>query len=160
MVLNVLLDSTYLLPSFGIEVEGLSDEHIRALREAWLKGLVRFYCLSITWIEVLGKVCREALRAGIMPNSVIHIAIRSLFESGTYEWISLTSDAIQLALKLCLAGHRDLVDNLLYATSITRGMILLTMDETLRTFLNKHGFKTENLMDHKQLLKKLRFSSR
>ena len=34
MVLDVLLDSTYLLPRFGIEVEGPADEHIRALREA------------------------------------------------------------------------------------------------------------------------------
>jgi hypothetical protein len=32
--IKVLLDSTYILPSFGVEVEGLSDEHVAQLREA------------------------------------------------------------------------------------------------------------------------------
>ena len=45
--IKVLLDSTYVLPSFGIKVEELSDEHIAKLREAAVKGRVRFYCLSV-----------------------------------------------------------------------------------------------------------------
>jgi len=157
MVLDVLLDSTYLLPSFGIEIEGLSDEHIQALREAWSKGLVRFYCLSVVWVEVVGKVCREARKSGVEISDVIDTAIRSLLESGVYEWINPTPDAIKLAFKLRLAGHKDVIDNLLYATSITRNMIFLTMDETLKDFLVKHGFSVENLMDHEQLLRKLGF---
>jgi hypothetical protein len=32
--IKVLLGSTYILPSFGVEVEGLSDEHVAQLREA------------------------------------------------------------------------------------------------------------------------------
>jgi len=31
-IIKVLLDTTYLLPIFGIEVEGLSDEDIKKLR--------------------------------------------------------------------------------------------------------------------------------
>jgi len=157
MVLDVLLDSTYLLPSFGIEVEGLSDEHIRVLREAWSKGLVRFYCLSVVWIEVIGKVCREARKSGLEISNVINIAIKSLLESGVYEWIDPTPDAIKLAFKLRLAGHKDVIDNLLYATSITKNMIFLTMDDALKDFLVKHGFSVENLMDHEQLLMRLGF---
>ncbi len=155
MVLDVLLDTTYLLPSFGIEVEGLSDEHIRALREAWSRGLVRFHCLSVVWVEVIGKICREARKSGVGVSDVMDVAIRSLIESGLYEWISPAPDAIKLAFELRLAGHKDVVDNLLYATSITRNMIFLTMDEALRDFLVEHGFSSENLMDHKQLLEKL-----
>ena len=60
MALKVLLDSTYLLPSFGIEVKGLSDEHIRALRGAWSRGLVRFYCLSAAWVEVISSAGRSS----------------------------------------------------------------------------------------------------
>ena len=157
MALDVLLDSTYLLPSFGIEVEGLADEHIRALRGAWSRGLVRFYCLSVAWIEVIGKVCREARRSGVEVSDVVNTAIRSLLESGVYEWVNPTPDAIKLAFKLRLAGHKDVIDNLLYATSITRSMIFLTIDDALRDFLVKHGFSVENLMDHEQLLRKLGF---
>ena len=157
MVLDVLLDSTYLLPSFGIEVEELSDEHIRALREVWSRGLVCFYCLSVVWIEVIGKVCREARKSGLEISSMINIAIRSLLESGVYEWIDPTPDAIKLAFKLRLVGHKDFIDDLLYATSITKNMIFLTMDDALKDFLVKHGFSVENLMDHEQLLMKLGF---
>jgi len=157
MVLDVLLDSTYLLPSFGIEVEGLSEEHIQALREAWSKGLVRFHCLSVVWIEVIGKVCREARKSGVEISDVVDTAISSLLDSGVYNWISPTSDATKLAFKLRLAGHKDIIDNLLYATSITRSMIFLTMDKALKDFLIKHGLNTESLVDHKQLLRRLRF---
>ncbi len=155
MALKVLLDSTYLLPSFGIEVEGLSDGHMRALREAWSRGLVRFYCLSVVWVEVIGKVCREALRSGVEVGDVVDGAVRSLLESGVYEWISPTPDAIKQAFRLRLAGHKDIIDNLLYATSITEGMAFLTMDGALKAFLAGHGFSVENLMDHGQLLRKL-----
>ena len=157
MALDVLLDSTYLLPSFGIEVEGLSDEHIRTLREAWSKRLVCFYCLSVVWVEVIGKVCREARKSGLEITNVIDMAIKSLLESGVYKWVNPTSDAIKLAFKLRLAGHKDVIDNLLYATSITRNMIFLTMDKALKDFLIKHGFNIENLMDHRQLLRRLGF---
>ena len=156
MVLDVLLDSTYLLPSFGIEVEGLSDEHIRTLREAWSRGLVRFYCLSVVWIEVIDKVCREARKSGLEITNVANKAIRSLLESGVYEWINPMPGAIKLAFKLHLAGHKDVIDNLLYATSITRNMVFLTMDKALKDFLIKHGFNVENLMDHRQLLRRVR----
>ena len=157
MVLDVLLDSTYLLPSFGIEVEGLSEEHIQALREAWSKGLVRFHCLSVVWIEVIGKVCREARKSGVEISDVVDTAISSLLDSGVYNWISPTSDATKLAFKLHLAGHKDIIDNLLYATSITRSMIFLTMDKALKGFPIKHGLNTESLMGHRQLLRRLGF---
>jgi len=155
MVLEVLLDSTYLLPSFGIEVEGFSEEHIRALREAWSRGLVRYYCLSVVWVEVVGKVCREARRSGVEVSDVVDMAIKSLLKSGMYEWMSPPPEAIKLAFELRLAGHRDIIDNLLYATSIAMDMVFLTMDEALKGFLAEHGFSVENLMDHEQLLKRL-----
>ena len=152
MALEVLLDSTYLLPSFGIEVEGLSDEHIEALREAWSRGLVRYYCLSVVWVEVIGKVCREARRSGAEVSDIVNVAIKALLESGMYEWVSPTPEALKLAFELRLAGHKDIIDNLLYATSITKGMVFLTMDKALKDFLAEHGFSTGNLMDHEELL--------
>ena len=152
MTLEVLLDPTYLLPSFGIEVERLSDEHIEALREAWSRGLVRYYCLPVVWVEVIGKVCREARRSGAEVSDIVNVAIKALLESGMYEWVSITPEALKLAFEFRLAGHKDIIDNLLYATSITKGMVFLTMDKALKDFLAEHGFSTGNLMDHEELL--------
>ena len=93
---------------------------------------------------------------GVEISDVVDTAISSLLDSGVYNYKS-TSDATKLASKLRLAGHKDVIDNLLYATSITRSMIFLTMDKALKDFLIKHGLNTESLMDHRQLLRRLGF---
>ncbi|MEM3956307.1 MAG: hypothetical protein QW424_06120 [Candidatus Bathyarchaeia archaeon] len=155
--LKVLLDSTYILPSFGIEVEGLSVDHIIRLREAGVKGKVKFYCLSVVWVEVIGKVYREMERLKENMDDVIEMAVRSLLESGFYEWLTPTSNAVKVAFKLRMLGHKDNVDNLLYVTSIENNMLLLTMDEELKKFLLKNNFKADNLLDHEGLLKKISY---
>ena len=53
------------------------------------------YCLSVVWVEVIGKVCREARKSGVEVNDVVNTATRSLLESGVYEWINPTPDAIK-----------------------------------------------------------------
>lgn len=153
--IKVLLDSTYLLPSFGVDVEGFSDEHVAQLREAAVKGRVRFYCLSAVWVEVIGKICREKERLRKEVDEIVDIAVKSLVESGFYEWLTPTSEAVKLAFKLRMLGHRDNIDNLLYATSAVNNMQLLTMDEDLKNFLSKNNFKVDNLINHEKLLKML-----
>ncbi len=157
ITLKVLLDSTYLLPTFGITVEGLLDEHLARLREIAVKSRVKFYCLTIVWIEVIGKVCRESQRLKIDLGETLNIAIKSLLTSGFYEWIQPSPNAVKLAFKLRMLGHKDIIDNLLYATSVVNDMVFLTMDEDLKNFLMKRGFKTDNLMDHIQLLSRVKF---
>jgi len=137
---RILLDSTYLLPTFGVEVEGISDQDLKGMRELLLRGEVEFFCLSTTWIELIGKVHREAERAGIDATGRFREAVKSLMEGGYYRWISPSSEDIVIAFKLRRLGHRDIIDNLLYAASITRNMILLTMDRELKEFLKKNGY--------------------
>ena len=154
--LNVLLDSTYILPTFGIEVEGLSNKHLTMLRDAALNGKVEYYCSTVIWIEVIGKVSREGIRIGINLDDILDIALKSLFKSGFYRWIQPNDEALKIAFKLRLEGHKDNIDNLLYATSITNNMVFLTMDEDLKEFLLKQGYKIDNLMNHIRLLEILK----
>lgn len=154
--IKVLLDSTYILPSFGVEVEGLSIDHITRLREVSIKGKVKFHCLSVIWIEVIGKICREKERLREKEiEKVIDIAIKSLLDSGFYKWLTPTSEAIKLAFKLRMLGHRDNIDNLLYSISQKNNMLFLTMDEDFKKFLLKNNFKVDNLINHEDLLKML-----
>lgn len=153
--LKVLLDSTYILPSFGIEVEELSVDHIIRLREAAVKGKVKFYCLSVVWVEVIGKIYREKERLRKDVDDVIDVAVKSILESDFYKWLTPTSNTVKIAFKLRMLGHRDNVDNLLYATSTENNMLFLTMDEEFKKFLLKNNFKADNLIDHKNLLKRL-----
>ena len=81
------------------------------------------------------------------------LAVKSLIDSGFYEWLIPTSDAVKLAFKLRRLGHKDVIDNLLYATSVVNNMQLLTMDENLKNFLLKNNLKVDNLINHEKLLK-------
>lgn len=153
--LKVLLDSTYLLPSFGIEVKRLSDEDIKRLRRAVIEGRIKLYCLSIVWVEVLGKVCREAQRLRRDIKEILEIAVKSLLESGFYTWIEPAFEAVKLAFELRMLGHKDIIDNLLYATSVVNKMIFLTMDDELKKFLSKKNYKVDNLMNHEQLFSEI-----
>ncbi|MCD6095295.1 MAG: hypothetical protein J7J99_01860 [Thermoprotei archaeon] len=155
-MIKILLDSTYILLSFGIKVKGISDDHIVRLREAYLQGQIKFYCLTIVWIEIIGKVCKESERLGVDVHDILRVAIKSLLESGFYQWIAPNAEAVKLAFELRMLGHKDIIDNLLYATSITEDMVFLTMDEEFKEFLRRNGFNTENIMNHEQLLEKLK----
>ena len=152
MVIKVLVDTTYLLPTFGIMVENLTDEDLLRLRRIKLAGLVEYYCLDIIWIELLGKIYKELEKRRIDLQEHIKIAIRSLKESKFYTWISLTSRAIELACQLRKLGHKDIIDNLLYATSKTEDMVFMSMDDELKVFLRDHGFDTKRIMSHKELI--------
>jgi len=153
--IKILLDSTYILPSFGIEVEGLGEEDIIKLKIAGIEGKVKFYCLSVTWIEIIGKVHRMVEKYKVDVKDIIDSAVKSLLESGFYEWITPSSQAVLMAFKLRMLGHRDNIDNLLYASSLENKMIFLTMDKNLVEFLKEHGYSIENVMDHQKLFKKL-----
>ena len=136
-------------------MEGILDEHIVKRREASREGKVKFYCMTASWVEVIGKVCREAQRLKLDLKEILDVPLKSLVKSGFYKWIEPTYQAEKLAFELRMLGHRDNVDNLLYATSVTNDMVFLTMDEELKAFLSEKGYKTDNLMTHAQLLSKI-----
>ncbi len=150
---RALLDTTYLLPSFGIRVRGLTRSDLAKMREAGLNGDVEYFCLSACWVELIGKVVREASRVELNLNSIVRRSVPSLLRSGLYRWIDPPDEAVLLAFRLRAEGHKDAVDNLLYATALVQGMRFITMDEALRKFLEERGYETGILVTHRELLR-------
>ena len=66
-------------------------------------------------------------------DDIVEIGATSLLESGFYEWIQPSSNSIKLAFKLRMLGHKTILTIILYAIP-----------------------KTNNLIDHISLLKKLK----
>lgn len=153
-MLKVLLDSTYLLPTFGIDVEGISNRDLEAMRKLGYSK-VKYYCLSVVWVEIIGKVFKESLKRNIKLDSIIDVAVDSLMRSRFYQWIDPPPEAIILAYKMRKEGHGDIIDNLLYGTAIVQKMIFLTMDKTLIDFLRSNNYDTENVFDHNKLIQLL-----
>ena len=81
-------------------------------------------------------------------KDIVKVAVRSLLESGFYTWIQPNSSIVNYAFELRVLGHKDNIDNLLYATSIVNDMIFLTMDLDFKDFLLKHNYNVDNLIDH------------
>jgi len=55
-MVDILLDSTFLLPTFGVEVEDIGADDLKTLKDSSKK--VGLYCSYISFVEILGKLGR------------------------------------------------------------------------------------------------------
>ena len=85
-------------------------------------------------------------------QSYIEIGIESLKKSDFYNWLPLSTDAIFLAFRLRSLGHRDIIDNLLYATAVVEDMVFMSMDNDLKLFLEAKGFNVDRFLNHRELI--------
>ena len=145
-MVDVLLDSTFLLPTFGVEVEDIGADDLKTLKDSSKK--VGLYCSYVSFVEILGKLARNSTESNF---EAIDLAIRSLLESGTYGWVNPSAKAIALAFELRTKCQRDNIDNILYSTALDAGMRFLSMDEELKDFLSRKGYNTKIMIGVKQL---------
>lgn len=146
---RILVDSTFLLPTLGVKVAQISDSDLREL--AKLRSRASFVCLYQSLVEVLGKVARADVTSDKSTLDAIEAGLRSLLESGVYTWTSPSVAALLHALEMKRKGHRDMIDNMLYATASERSMLFLSLDKDLKEFLTKNGYPTESIVDVKRL---------
>jgi len=144
--MRILLDSTYLLPIVGVDVVGV-ERVIRILKKLRDRGDAEYYYTQYNILEILGKLGRirydvERVRVGLL-------AIREEFkqvEPSLKGWLK--------ALELRSRGFRDLIDLLLYATSLTHNLIFLTRDKQLIEFLKKNNENTDLVVYEEEFIKK------
>ncbi len=151
-MLPVLVDSTYLLPVFGIEVEGVSGQDLLELRSLALEGMLKLYYSPVSLLEIVAKAARESLRrgGGLTPEEV-EVAIRVIERSEYLQPINPDSRVYSLAYRMRLLGHKDMIDNILYATATVNRMVFLTMDAKLNEFIRQHSLEGATLMNHEEL---------
>ena len=151
--LAILLDSSYLLPVFGIEVREINDSILLELRGLALRKLIEMYYSPISLIEIVSKVARETMRKGQgLSQEEIESTIRIIEESEYLKPIYPCPRAYALAYRMKLLGHRDMIDNILYAIATLHGLIFLTLDQKLRKFIQRHKIKGANMLTHNELL--------
>ena len=153
---RVLLDTSYLLPVFGVAVDGIGDEDLEELGRLIEAGALEPYMVEIQLVEIAGKLARLAARPGPGREDVL-----GTLEAG-YQRLArelgilhLDPGVLRLAAELRLQDHRDMFDNLLYALAKKRNMLLPTIDEAFRSFLEEHGHDTGILVDHHALFNTL-----
>ncbi len=143
---RILLDSTYILPIVGVEVEGI-EEALVVLKKLRRKRRAEFYYTPFNILEVLGKIARVEYDRDVVATGL------SIIEE-EFKQAYPTVEGYVKALNLKKRGFRDLIDLLLYTTSLTRGLLFLTRDDELIEFLEKEGEERGNIIHEGDFLKK------
>jgi len=134
--LKILLDTSFLLPTLGIDVDGEVLECFGRLVEK----KAELYYSSFSILESLWIAIR-LMRDKSLDVERFNEGLRSIIEGGRYIKVKESSEAFREALRLYSLGSRDMIDNILYASSSILGLKLLTLDRELKEFVRKRGLR-------------------
>jgi hypothetical protein len=134
---DVLLDTSFLLPTLGLAVREITTSDLESIRAASKKA--KLHCSYASFVEILGVVGKESRK---FDARAVSTGMSSLLGSGLYEWTNPSLGAMRLALELRTKGHKDNIDNILYATAADSKMLFLSLDQELRRFLARNGYDT------------------
>ena len=129
--MRVLLDTSLLLPTLGIEVER-DDKILKRLRdhELYYSELSILECLwVVNSLKKKGKSDRESFETGI----------RSIFEC--YAKAEINAEIVLRAFEIYEMGHRDIVDCLLYSTASKNNMKFASLDDELKGFVKDNDLE-------------------
>jgi len=140
-MLKILLDTSFILPTLGVDTGRKVADALKKLESGGLEVYVsRFSILESLW--VIARISR----AGGFDQNVFNEGIESLLSSSRYILVDENPEIFIHALQLYIRGHRDMIDNLLYSTSLAYGMSFLTLDKELEEFVVEH--KLPNTIVH------------
>ena len=134
--LNVLLDTSFILPSLGIDVGKEVSEGLKGLAD--IKAEIHYSHFSI--LESLWVATRLSTNATFDAES-FSLGLRSIIEGDRYMKVKEDSKTFNDALKLHMLGHKDMIDNILYANTTRLNIKLLTLDNELKNFIRERGLK-------------------
>ena len=128
--LRVLLDTSFILPSLGIDVGEKVSKGLKLLAAKTPEIYYSpFSILESLW--VLSKTIEDAPS----PLESFRVGLRSVMESGRYRRVNEDSKIMNEAFRLYKLGHKDMIDNILYASSTQLDLKLLTLDNDLKSFI-------------------------
>jgi len=144
--LRILLDSTYLLPIVGVEVEGI-DKTLLILRKLRRQGVLEVYYTPFNIIEILGKISKLKY-----DQRIVLAGLKVIYDE--FIQVHPTIEGYIKALELKSRGFKDLIDLLLYTTSLTRNLLFLTRDYVLINFLQEQGESIGTIIYENDFIKK------
>jgi len=133
--LKVLVDTSFILPSLGIDV----GEKVSRTLEKLEKTRSEIYYSQFSILESLWVTIK--LTEKMETPEAVKTGFRSVIEGGVYKQVKEDSEIFIEALQLYRKGHRDLIDNILYLNSLHHNMKLLTLDNELKSFVEDKKLK-------------------
>ena len=126
--LKVLVDTSFILPALGVEVEKEVMDTIPHFRR------FEVYYSELSILEAMWKILKITRPENL---SKVITGIESVHAS--YKHLPIPSGAFIRAVELYKRGHSDYIDNLLYSTAQSSNLRFLTIDQSFIEFLEKNG---------------------
>ncbi|QEE15675.1 PIN domain-containing protein [Promethearchaeum syntrophicum] len=156
MTNSLLLDTTYVLPLFGIEIN-MDNSFREEIKQLWKIGVKNYkiYLSSASIIESVYKLNRE-YRNSKNPEILdrYHTVLPTIIRSKIVKIIDpfLNPVIAESSMKIRNYGHKDLMDCWIAASAISINALLLTEDKELKNLLRKFSeFKFKKILDWKML---------
>ncbi len=129
--MKVLLDTSLLLPTLGIEVE--RAEKILEKLSGHELYYSDFSILECLWVASSLK------KKGKFEQKIFEAGMQSIFEG--YAKAEINVDITLKAFELYEMGHKDFIDCILYSTAQHSNMKFASLDEELKEFVRENGLE-------------------
>ena len=135
----LILDTTYILPLFGIKIIELSNFKYIS-KELWSNGLKGYdlYLPSICLMEVMFKLTAEYRKSNnVNILNRYTIALPSILSSKSIQIFNplLNAETNRISINIRHAGHNDFMDCLIAASATALKGIFLSEDIKLRKIM-------------------------
>jgi hypothetical protein len=127
---SILLDTSFILPTLGITVSGVTPEAMKFLTEV---PKIEIYYSRFSVLESLWVATR--ISNAVSDAETFQLGLRSIIEGHRYKRVEEDSEIFKEAFRLYRLGHKDMIDNILYASGVSLGLLLLTLDDQLKKFV-------------------------
>jgi len=144
--IKIIVDTSFLLPILGIEVEEVSNDDLVFLKK--IVNKVTLLYPSPMLIELIGKAVKKAKERGLssLPTEAVE-GLKIIFSGVFIEIINPDFDSLILASRIWLHGHKDMLDNIAYSCSRSLNAFFLTLDRDFVNFLKEKNYPTDNIVD-------------
>lgn len=132
--LRVIIDTSFLLPTLGINTGTRILKGLQKLKKVGAEIFIsRFSILEGLWVAI------RMIKRGSFDESSFSHGLKSLLMGHRYKLVEETPEIFETALDLYQMGHPDMIDNLLYATSLVYHLAFLTTDKELKAFIKENN---------------------
>ncbi len=133
---RILLDTSFLLPTLGIEVEQVVIDSLSKLNSESIKACYSdLSLLESSWMAI------KQIKNGNYQDTIFRKGLLSITKTGYYEAVSTDATDYLFALNFYQNGHTDMIDNLLYATALSNQCHFLTIDDQLGRFIKDNKYE-------------------
>jgi hypothetical protein len=101
--MKILLDTAFLLPSFGVKVQGIDEDRLIALLKNLRESGVEFAYPKLLLVELIAKIGKEALRKGELPPEALEVLLLEV----DVELVEPNVKHIVTATEMRIRGHDD-----------------------------------------------------